>query len=145
MAGDLSLHGITKSVILDVIFNGTIDTGKGVKAGFKISGTINRKDWGLTWNNIIESGGVEVVLGETTIIDLRLQVPDAHEHLLRNCELLVVHAPEPSAFAESDEQGILVHGEAYLTSIACICPAHRPPPPPGLWATASGAGVGVAL
>ncbi len=72
MSGDLSMHGITKSVSLDVKFNGTVDTGKGMKAGFKVSGVINRKDWGLTWNNVIESGGVAV--GEEVTLDIKLEM-----------------------------------------------------------------------
>ncbi|NLD98571.1 MAG: YceI family protein, partial [Fibrobacter sp.] len=30
------------------------------KAGFSLSGKINRKDWGLTWNTVLETGGVMV-------------------------------------------------------------------------------------
>ncbi len=72
MTGDLSIHGVSKSVTFDVKFNGTVDTGKGIKAGFKISGAINRKDWGLNWNNIIESGGV--VVGEEVRLDIKLEM-----------------------------------------------------------------------
>ncbi len=72
MSGDLTMHGVTKSVSLDVKFNGTVDTGKGMKAGFKVSGVINRKDWGLTWNNVIESGGVAV--GEEVTLDIKLEM-----------------------------------------------------------------------
>ena len=72
MTGDLTIHGITKSVTLDVKFNGTVDTGKGIKAGFKVSGVIMRKDWGLTWNNIIESGGLTV--GEEVTLDVKLEM-----------------------------------------------------------------------
>jgi len=72
MTGDLTMHGVTKSVSLDVKFNGTVDTGKGVKAGFKVSGVIIRKDWGLTYNSVIESGGLAV--GEEVTLDIKLEM-----------------------------------------------------------------------
>ncbi len=54
------MHGVTKFVTLDVKYNGTIDTSRGVKAGFKVSGTIIRKDFGLTYGNVLEAGGVVI-------------------------------------------------------------------------------------
>ena len=72
MNGDLTMHGVTKTVSLDVKFNGTIDTGKGVKAGFKVSGVINRKDYGLTYNSVLEAGGVAI--GEEVSIDIKLEM-----------------------------------------------------------------------
>jgi polyisoprenoid-binding protein YceI len=59
--GDLSLNGVTKEVVLDAEF-----TGKGVSPmgptvyGFAGSTTINRKDFGMTWNAALEAGGVLV-------------------------------------------------------------------------------------
>lgn len=49
LVGDLTLHGITKTVTLDVTFNGTAvhPYNKKTIAGFKISGTINRSDFGV--------------------------------------------------------------------------------------------------
>lgn len=72
LSGDLSIHGVTKSVALDVKYNGTIDTGKGIKAGFKISGVINRKDFGLVYNSVLEAGGVAI--GEEVTLDIKLEM-----------------------------------------------------------------------
>lgn len=49
LVGDLTIHGVTKQVTLDVIFNGTAvhPYSKKTVAGFKISGTFNRSDFGI--------------------------------------------------------------------------------------------------
>jgi len=59
--GNLTIKGVTKPVSLDAEFNGTNkDPWDNLKAGFSLSGKINRKDWGLNWNAAIETGGVLV-------------------------------------------------------------------------------------
>jgi polyisoprenoid-binding protein YceI len=59
--GNLTIKGVTKSVTLDVEFAGTNKDPYGnFKAGFSISGKINRTDFGLTWNAALETGGVMV-------------------------------------------------------------------------------------
>lgn len=61
VTGNLTIKGITKSVTLDVEFAGTNKDPYGnFKAGFSISGKINRTDFGLTWNAALETGGVMV-------------------------------------------------------------------------------------
>ncbi|MDA0195703.1 MAG: YceI family protein [Bacteroidetes bacterium] len=75
LTGDLTMHGVTKSVKLDVKYNGTIDTGRGIKAGFKVSGTLNRKDFGLVYGNALEAGGL--VIGEEVILDIKLEMNKA--------------------------------------------------------------------
>lgn len=61
LAGDLTLHGITRPVTLSVKYGGLMkDPWGNIKAAFNISGKINRKDWGLTWNSALETGGVLV-------------------------------------------------------------------------------------
>jgi len=61
LLGDLSLHGITKTVKLEVEYGGIgKDPWGNTKAGFTISGKFNRKDFGLTWNAALEAGGVLV-------------------------------------------------------------------------------------
>lgn len=61
LTGDLSIRGITREVILDVDFNGVaVDPYEQTKAGFEISGEINRKDFDLKWNAITEAGSVVV-------------------------------------------------------------------------------------
>lgn len=59
--GELTIVGVTKPVTLDVEFDGeATDPWGNAKAGFSASTTINREDWGLTWNATLESGGVLV-------------------------------------------------------------------------------------
>lgn len=61
LEGELSLHGITKPIQLDVEFGGiNKDPWGQTKAGFTVSGKINRSDFGLTWNSALETGGVLV-------------------------------------------------------------------------------------
>lgn len=62
LKGDLTIRGVTKPVELDVEFLGTEKDpfyGK-TKAGFEINGKINRKDFGLQWDVLTESGGAVV-------------------------------------------------------------------------------------
>lgn len=62
MTGDLTMLGITKSIELDVEFKGIVpkDPFGNTKAGFKVTGLINRKEWGMTWNNRLDFGGLAV-------------------------------------------------------------------------------------
>lgn len=61
LKGLLTIKGVAKEVTLDVEYGGTnTDPWGNQKAGFSISGKINRKDWGLNWNAALETGGVLV-------------------------------------------------------------------------------------
>lgn len=61
LKGDLSIRGVTKEVVLNAEFGGVVkDPWGNTKAGFELTGTINRKDFGLTWNAVTEAGGVVV-------------------------------------------------------------------------------------
>lgn len=61
LSGDLTIKGITKPVTLDVEFGGqNTDPWGNEKLAFSLSGKIDRKDWGLTWNAALETGGVLV-------------------------------------------------------------------------------------
>ena len=61
VTGDLTIHGVTKSVTLDVEYNGVSpDPWGGQRAGFTLSTEIDREAWGLTWNVALETGGVLV-------------------------------------------------------------------------------------
>ena len=61
VVGDLTVHGVTKSVELDTEFNGTaVDPFGNTRAGFEATVAISRKDFGLTWNAALEAGGVLV-------------------------------------------------------------------------------------
>ena len=61
LTGMLTITGVGKEVKLAVEFGGTNkDPWGNQKAGFSFSGKISRKDWGLTWNSALETGGVMV-------------------------------------------------------------------------------------
>jgi polyisoprenoid-binding protein YceI len=61
LIGDLTIHGITREVVLDVTSEGRgKDPWGGERAGFTASGTIKRSEFGLTWNQVLETGGVMV-------------------------------------------------------------------------------------
>ena len=73
VTGDLTMHGVTKSVVLAVdgptdAINAMGHTERGASATTKIS----RKDFGLTWNKAIEAGGVAV--GDEVTISLELEL-----------------------------------------------------------------------
>jgi len=64
LVGNLTMHGVTKSVSLDVTNGGTIKDPYGNKrTGFKVTGVINRYDFGLKYNAVLEAGGLTI--GET--------------------------------------------------------------------------------
>ncbi len=59
--GDLTMHGVTKEVVLDTTFNGSTVGIDGSKVlSFEIAGTLSRADFDLTWNKALETGGVAV-------------------------------------------------------------------------------------
>lgn len=71
--GDLTMKGVTKPVKLNVEFNGTTkDPWGGERTGFVITGKINRTDWGVNFNSVLETGGV--VLGEEVKINSEIEL-----------------------------------------------------------------------
>lgn len=58
VVGDITIHGVTKAVPLAVTYAGAAkDPWGNTKYGFEAETTINRKDFGLTWNAALETGG----------------------------------------------------------------------------------------
>ena len=65
--GDLTLHGVTRRVPLEVTFEGHVrDPWGGDRAIFSATTRVNREDFGITWNVALEAGGV-LVSKEVTI------------------------------------------------------------------------------
>ncbi|MBS1625876.1 MAG: YceI family protein [Bacteroidetes bacterium] len=61
LTGDLTMKGVTRKVTWDVKYNGTVKDPYGNnRAGFKATITINRKDYGVSWNKTLDAGGVAV-------------------------------------------------------------------------------------
>jgi polyisoprenoid-binding protein YceI len=72
--GDLTMRDVTKPVVLNAKFNGSITDGRGdTKAGFKASTVINRMDYGVKWSRAIEAGGLVVSENVDILLLLELQ------------------------------------------------------------------------
>lgn len=70
--GDLTIHGVTKPVTFDVTYGGeTKDMYGNQRAAFEATAKINRKDFGLTWNKALETGGL--VVGDDVTIMLEVE------------------------------------------------------------------------
>lgn len=73
LLGQLTIKDVTKEIELDIVFNGIVDDPWGnTRAGFKLKGELNRFDYGLTWNNLLEMGGL--VVGETVTISSNIEL-----------------------------------------------------------------------
>jgi len=71
LMGDLTIHGVTKPVVLDLEINGMVDFMGTTKAGFEARTKINRKEFGLTWSKVLETGSL--VVGEEVEISLHIE------------------------------------------------------------------------
>ena len=73
LVGNLTMKGITKEVGVNAEFGGESKDHQGnLKAGFELTGTINRKDFGLTYNALTETGGL--TLSENIKLIAKIQV-----------------------------------------------------------------------
>ena len=73
MTGDLTIRGTTRPVTLDVTYEGTgTDPWGNERMGFSASGKIDRRDFGLVWNQALEAGGV--LVGNDVKIQIDAQV-----------------------------------------------------------------------
>jgi polyisoprenoid-binding protein YceI len=73
LAGDLTIHGVTRNVVLDVEEPSAPakDPWGNTRIGFSATTRVNRKDFGLTWNASLETGGI--LVGEEVAISLDVQ------------------------------------------------------------------------
>lgn len=78
MIGDMTIRGTTKEVELDVDFNGIAKDPYGqTKAGFEITGSLNRKDFNLNWSAVTEAGNIVVSDKVRLQVDLQLVKQEA--------------------------------------------------------------------
>lgn len=76
LTGDLTIRDVTKKIEFDVVYNGMVkDPWGNTKAGFKITGKLNRFDYNLKWNKAIETGSL--VVGKEVKINIDLQLKKA--------------------------------------------------------------------
>ncbi|MEP7110940.1 MAG: YceI family protein [Ferruginibacter sp.] len=72
--GDLTIKGVTKKVKLNLEYSGVVgDPWGGERAGFVVTGKINRSDWGVSFNGILETGGLMLseevrIIGEIQLV-----------------------------------------------------------------------------
>ncbi len=72
VTGDLTIRGVTREVVLEVEYAGrTKDPWGNERAGFTAKTAIDRKDFGLTWNQLLEAGGVMV--GDRIAIEIEVE------------------------------------------------------------------------
>jgi polyisoprenoid-binding protein YceI len=70
--GDLTVHGVTRPLTLDVSFDGVgQDPWGNQRLGFSASGELNREDFGLTWNQVLDTGGV--MLGKQVRLEIETE------------------------------------------------------------------------
>ena len=70
--GDLTIHGVTRRVPLDVVFEGHVrDLWGGDRAVFSARTRVNREDFGITWNQALEAGGL--LVSREVQIDINLE------------------------------------------------------------------------
>jgi len=73
LEGDLTIRDVTKKVKLDVVYGGTVKDPYGnTKAGFKVTGTVDRLAYGLKWNVLTEAGGA--VVGKDVELTVKLEL-----------------------------------------------------------------------
>jgi polyisoprenoid-binding protein YceI len=71
VVGELTIRGVTRELVLDAVFEGTgTDPWGGERASFSARARIDRRDFGLTWNQALETGGILV----SNRIDVSLEV-----------------------------------------------------------------------
>src|SRR4029079_17606551 len=72
LIGDLTMHGVTREVSLEVESAGqTNDPWGNVRAGFSARTAVERKEFGLVWNQVLETGGVAV--GDKVEIEIEVE------------------------------------------------------------------------
>jgi len=72
VAGILNMRGVAQPVILNVDFLGEMQAMGGTRAGYEVSTTINRQDFGVSWNRTLDQGGV--LLGDDVEVTINLEV-----------------------------------------------------------------------
>lgn len=75
LKGDVTMKGVTKPAEFDVTYGGTMDTGRGLKAGFKLTGELNRQDFGVSYGG--KTPGGELVIGDKVTVTAKIELNKA--------------------------------------------------------------------
>jgi polyisoprenoid-binding protein YceI len=71
VTGDMTIKGVTKKVTVPVDILGTVKGPRGEKAGFETTFTLDRKEYGITWNRALDTGGA--ILGDDVKISISVE------------------------------------------------------------------------
>jgi polyisoprenoid-binding protein YceI len=77
VVGTLTMHGVSKEITLTVDFLGEMTAMGGTRAGYELTTTLNRKDYGVSWNRALDAGGF--VLGDDVEISIALELVKQEE------------------------------------------------------------------
>ncbi len=75
LKGDITMRGVTKPVEFDVTYGGTIDTGRGLKAGFRLAGQVNRQEFGVSYGG--KTPGGDLVISDMVDIVCKIELNKA--------------------------------------------------------------------
>jgi polyisoprenoid-binding protein YceI len=77
LKGNLTIKDVTKPVTWEVTYGGSIQGARGKKAGFKAKTTIDRFDYNIKWNRVIEAGGL--VVGKEVEVEVKLELDEVKQ------------------------------------------------------------------
>jgi polyisoprenoid-binding protein YceI len=72
LKGNLTIRDVTKPVTLEVAYGGRVKAFGGEKAGFKIKGKVNRKEFGLKFDKALEGGGL--IVGDEVELNVKVEI-----------------------------------------------------------------------
>jgi polyisoprenoid-binding protein YceI len=91
VTGELTLHGVKKTMTIPVRHTGFLNLGKQEKAGFELTIPIDRKEFGIGWNRTADTGGV--MLGDD--VEINVQV-EANKEMPETSASPAAAAPQPT-------------------------------------------------
>jgi polyisoprenoid-binding protein YceI len=78
VTGNLTMHGVSRQITFPVRVLGTMKAPRGEKAGFEATFTVDRKEYGIVWNNVLDSGPM---LGDVVKIQIDIEASSVEERV----------------------------------------------------------------